>query len=153
MELDQLPCARMDLPLDILEHIIRKLGNNLISMACVSYLCKQLADREMCLRRKQLISESSDIKLAISLNKPSILIKLIQNTRETKDRISIIVEAALLCIHRKNKQLLSGLFTNYPTVLRKHFSHILSLTDWPVDQGVYDELIRIVHFQFKNNIT
>jgi hypothetical protein len=37
----------MDLPLDILEQIIRKLGNkDLSSMACVNYLCKQLVDRE-----------------------------------------------------------------------------------------------------------
>jgi hypothetical protein len=127
-----------DLPIDILYKLFNIIPDkDLCRLACVNRLSKEFAGQEREIRKNNLMTRSSNIRIAVLMNKLPLIGKVINSTPNIHDRKSIICETVLLCIHHNNKCILEKLVAMYSLTIQNQMYHILSMIQYPLNDNMF----------------
>lgn len=131
-----------EIPRELLEHIIQMCEDKTIGrFACVSKMFLQVATREFKRRRIYLQRARDMLREAVLKHQPQLVKAVLSNVIDV-ERISLIIQACILCIHHANPSMLSRLIKSFPDTIMRHIYHIVAISQSPMEASVYNELVQ-----------
>jgi hypothetical protein len=74
------------------------------------------------------------------MNDTSLFQRVLKQESDMNIRRTYIVQACILCIHKKNAVFLQKLVNNFKNILDFNMFHIASISSWPMEKTVFDIL-------------